>query len=172
MIVKSDVYFFFAAVINKSVKALFLIRKGLYFCGNVGIASTLFSESFDVLIGYRVQTDKNQAATRASVPCGKSKCQTGKNLCIAYTQVTTHAHFFSSPSLCFLFFLNESLLHRRRTSLERSRTPLTLPSDKPTPALSATGSGVIKDVLAFKFISTHARAHGHAQTQNALLSPR
>lgn len=44
----------FSAVINKSVRGF--LRKGLYFCGKVGIAGTLFSESFDVLIGYRVQT--------------------------------------------------------------------------------------------------------------------
>lgn len=70
--------------------------------------------------------DKKQAATRHSAPCGKLKCQTRKNLCIAYTQVNTHAHFFLSLSLSvfpFFFFLNESLSHRRHTSPERSRAP-------------------------------------------------
>lgn len=65
------------------------------------------------------------------------KCHTRKNLCIAYTQVNTHAHFF--------------LLHRRH--LQSAREPptwrrlkfISLTPDKPAPALSGTGSEVIKD---------------------------
>lgn len=97
---------------------------------------------------YRVQTDKKQAATRHSAPCGKFKCQTRKNLCIAYTQVNTHTFFFSlslssSHSLCSLFF-SMKLFHTEDTYLRRGCAPLTqrrlkfisLTPDKPPPPLS------------------------------------
>lgn len=118
----SDVYMFFSAVINKSVRGFFL-RKGLYCCGKVGIASTLFSGSFDVLIGYRVQTQtKNNTATRPSVPCGKCKCQTGKNLCTAYTQVNSHTHFFPPPQY-FFFFFSMKVFHTEDAHLWSSCEP-------------------------------------------------
>lgn len=60
--------------------------------------------------------DKKQAATRQSAPCGKLKCQTRKNLCIAYTQVNTHAHFFF-PALCVFFFFSMKVFHTEDTHL-------------------------------------------------------
>ncbi len=66
--------------------------------------------------------DKKQAATRHSVPCGKLKCQTRKNLCIAYTQVNTHAHF-SLPLSVFSFFFSMKVFHTEDTHLRSGREP-------------------------------------------------
>lgn len=86
----------------------------------------MFSEDFDSVTGYRVRTDKTCAGTRHSATCGKFKCQTRKNLCIAYTQVNTHAFFSLSLRLlltAFSFFLNETLSHRGHTSPEKLCAP-------------------------------------------------
>lgn len=65
-------------------------------------------------------TDKKQAATRHSAPCGKLKCQTRKNLCIAYTQVNTHAHFFSPSLSLFSFFFSMKVFHTEDTHISES----------------------------------------------------
>lgn len=102
----------------------FSLKKWAFHCEKVGKASTLFSVVFGSADGVQSSNiDKKQAATRHSAPCGKLKCQTRKNLCIAYTQVNTHAHFSLPLSVFSFFFLNESLSHRRHTSPERSRAP-------------------------------------------------
>lgn len=112
--------------------------------------NTMFQKILVVWSGYRFQPDKTCAGTRFSATCGKFKCQTRKNVCIAYTQVNTHA--FSSLSLCpplalclLFFFLNETLSRRRHTSPEKLRVPLpqrrlkfiSLTPDKPPPSSHA-----------------------------------
>lgn len=119
----------------------------------VGQANT-FSVVFGSADGVQSSNkDKKQAATRHSAPCGKLKCQTRKNLCIAYTQVNTHAHFFLSLFLCFLFFSQWKSFTQKTHIFEGTASPSTrrwlkfisLTPDKPAPALSGTGSGVIKE---------------------------
>lgn len=106
----------------------------------------MFSED---LIVWRVQSSnrQNMCRNKAIATCGKFKCQTRKNLCIAYTQVNTHAFFFSlsaSRSLPSLF-LSMKLFHTEDTHLRRSCVPLTqrrlkfisLTPDKPPPSSHA-----------------------------------
>lgn len=100
-----------------------LTKKWALHCEKDGKANTLFAVIFGV--AHRVKSsnkDKKQAATRHSAPCGKLKCQMRKNLCIAYTQVSTHAHFFLSLSL-FSFFSSMKVFQAEDTSPERSRAP-------------------------------------------------
>lgn len=87
--------------------------------------NTMISDDFGSVTGYRVWTDKTCAGTRHSTACGKFKCQTRKNLCIAYTQVNTHAFFLSLRLLltAVFFFLNETLSHRGHTSPEKRWAP-------------------------------------------------
>lgn len=153
-------------------------------CEKVDKANTLSSVGFGSSDEVQSSnTDKKQAASRHFAPCGKLKCQTRKNLCIAYTQVNTHAHFFS-PSLCVFFFSQwKSFTQKTHISgavvspLTRRRLKfISLTPDKPAPALSGTGSGVIKDPDAIeatvpfqeKRRGTHSNlsrgAHTHART--------
>lgn len=129
-----------------------LLQKMNWHCEEVSRAYTLFSVGFgsgDGVQGSNI--DKKQAATRHSAPCGKLKCQTRKNLCIAYTQVNTHAHFFS-PALCVFFFFSMKVFHTETHISRAAASPPTwrrvkfilLTPDKPTPALSGTGSRMIK----------------------------
>lgn len=95
----------------------FFHKKLNFHCEQASRVYTLLSAGF--ASADRVQssnTDKKQAATRHSAPCGKLKCQTRKNLCIAYTQVNTHAHFFS-PALCVFFFFSMKVFHTEDTHL-------------------------------------------------------
>lgn len=114
----------------------------------------MFSEDFDHVTGYRVQTDKTCAGTRHPATCGKFKCQTRKNLCIAYKSTPTH--FFSlslslsaSCSLPSLFF-SMKLFHTEDTHLklcapDSKTVKVHLINSWQAPALlTCTGSGAIR----------------------------
>ena len=99
-------------------------------------------------------SDKQPATTRQSAPCGKFKCGTSKNLCIAYTPVSTHDHFFSLALSVFFFFFSQWKSFTQKTHISGPVVSpptwwrlkfISLTLDKPVPALSGTGSGVIKD---------------------------
>lgn len=107
---------------------------------------TIFFWRFWLWDGVQSLTDKTCAGTRHSATCGKFKCQTRKNLCIAYTQVNTHTFFSlsasrSAPSL----FFSMKLFHTEDTHLRGSCVPLTqrrlkfisLTPDKPPPSSHA-----------------------------------
>lgn len=132
------------------------------------------------LLRDRVQMDKKQAVTRQSAPCGKSKCHTRKNLCIAYTQVNTHAHFF--------FYIEDISRALASPPTWRRLKFISLTPDKPAPALSGTGSEVIKDSWRNRSYSrlskkqkkprgtnsnlsngtTHTHAHKHTHPESTL----
>lgn len=117
VIVKCDVCLFwiYREVAQRANRGLFIEKAGK--------ANTLFSVVFSGADGVQSSnTDKKQAATRHSAPCGKLKCQTRKNLCIAYTQVNTHAHF-SLPLSLFSFFFSMKVFHTEDTHLRSGREP-------------------------------------------------